>query len=276
MNMSEENNYEIENSGLSEQPEEQLSFADKVTGIFVSPGKTLASVSKFLPKSSDWLIPLIIMIIVAMGSTLLYQSNESMKAQMLTKQSEAFQKNLQEEVDKGKITSEEADTKLRSMAENMQKYGSLQLVFSIIGIIIGTFIFFLLASLVFFLISKFALKGEGNFNSALSAYGFAYYIVIIQSLLGIIISMATNKLFFGLSLANFVTSDIVGFKHFLLSKLDPFTIWFYIVLGISYAKMFKSENSTKYIISFLLVWVVISLFFYYLSTLSPLLQGFAM
>jgi hypothetical protein len=258
------------------EQEEEMPFTDKLTGIFTAPGKTMEQVAKHQPKGSNWLIPIIIFIIISGLAAFLYNSNPVLKSEMEAKGMEALEKSYKDKVVKGEITQQQADEQKEKIMSQMQTGGSITIISQIVGIAIFTFITFFLVNLIFFALIKFVLKGDGNLSSALSAYGLSYYILILQTIITIILSLAFNKFYVGLSLGNFFNADWMTFSGFLLRKVDPFLIWFYIVLGISYAKMFKSENTKKYIILSLSVWILGNLLLYYLSTLSTYFSGFAM
>jgi len=272
--MSEEN---FKDGSFEEsEAEEELSFTDKVTGIITSPVKTMESVSKFTPKASDWLLPIMIFIIISGLAIYLYQSNPALKAEMDRKSMEAIDKSFSDKIEKGDLTQQEADKQKEKITEQMEKAGSSTVFLQIFGIIIFVFITFFIINAIFFLLIKFVLKGEGNYSSALSAYGLTYYILILQTIITMILSLAFNKFIVGLSLMNLINADMMSFSGFLLRKADPFLIWFYAVLGIAYAKMFHSVDIKKYIILTFAVWILGNLLLYYLSTLSSFFSGFAM
>ena len=99
---------------------------------------------------------------------------------------------------------------------------------------------FFIIALVYWLVAKFVLKGEGNYAGTMVAFGLPYYISIIQVIVMVILALSMNKFFQGTSVASFIDSDTSTITGFLLSKLDIFSIWFYAAVSIGLAKMFKS------------------------------------
>ncbi|MHB8930584.1 MAG: hypothetical protein ACYC5R_08310, partial [Melioribacteraceae bacterium] len=75
--------------------------------------------------------------------------------------------------------------------------------------------------------------------------------------------------------AAFIDMDKQSIVYFILSKIDVFSIWFYIVAGIGFAKMSKSENTKKYIIVIVSIWLGFSLLFFALGKFLPFFQNFA-
>jgi len=61
---------------------------------------------------------------------------------------------------------------------------------------------------------------------------------------------------------------------FILGKLDVFSIWAFIVIGIWLSKMFKASSSIKYIVMVFSVWILIDIIFYLLAGVVPFLQFF--
>ncbi|ROL60970.1 hypothetical protein D9V86_08185 [Bacteroidetes/Chlorobi group bacterium ChocPot_Mid] len=258
------------------EEQEELSFSDKLIGIITSPSRTMGQVAKATPNISNWLTPLIIFIVISGIATYLYGTNSALKAEMEEKSMQAIEKSFQDRIDKGEITQEQADEQKEKIMEQMNIGTGSKLVFQFIGISIYTFIAFFFINLIYFSFIKFLIKGEGTYSHVLNAYGLSYYILILQTIITIILSLAFNKFYMGLSLVNFFDVEMLSFSGFLLRKADPLLIWFYAVLGISYAKMFKSDDVKKYIILSFAVWILGNLLLYYLSTVSQVFSGFAM
>jgi len=265
---------------ISENPQEssedELPYSDKLIGMITTPAKTMEQISKYPLKPMTWLTPLIIFIVISGLATFLYSSNPALKAEMETKSREAIEKSYNERVEKGDMTQEEADEEMEKVMTQMEKNAGSTMTFQFIGIAIYTFIAFFLINLIYFALIRFILKGEGGFGNCLTAYGLSYYILIIQTIITIILSLAFDKFYMSISLANIIETDWTSFSGFLLRKADPFLIWFYVVLGIAYAKMFNSDDTKKYVILTLAVWILGNLFLYYMSTVSQIFSGFAM
>ena len=144
-----------------------------------------------------------------------------------------------------------------------------------VGIPIVTFLFFFVVSGVFLILAKFVLKGGGTYKEAMVAYGLPHYITAIQIIIMVIAALAMNKLFTGVSVADFTSTEKNTIVGFLLGKLDVFSIWFYVVFGIGLAKMFKSSNTQKYIIGVVAVWLGFGLIFFALAKAVPFLSFLA-
>jgi len=247
------------------EEENELSVSDKLIGVFTEPAKTFEQISKTQIKVVDWLIPVFVFIVAVALSTIIMQTNPQIKYSLLDKQMETIQKSLDNAVSSGRITQDQADEQLEKIRERMETGGPMMLFPQVMGIVIFSFIIFFIISGFFYGITKFFLKGTGNFNAALVAYGLPFHILTVQTILQVIIALLLGKIISDLSLATLLGVDKTNIGGFLLSKLDAFTIWFYVIVGIGFAKMFKSDNVKKYVISIVGLWLGFSLLFFILS-----------
>ena len=55
-----------------ENEEFDIGHSDKLVGLFTEPGKTFSKMSNFPPKTVDWMIPILIVIVVSILSQLLF------------------------------------------------------------------------------------------------------------------------------------------------------------------------------------------------------------
>ncbi len=248
------------------------SHSDKIVGLFSEPVKMFGEVSKFPAKVTDWLIPLLVFSFVLSLSTFIMQTNPQIKYEMLEKQTVAMEKNFNAAVDSGKMTQEQADTQIEKIRERMEKGGMMMLIPQVVGIVIFMFIVFFLISGFYYGVVRLILNGSGTYSTSMVAYGLPFYIASIQVVIQVIIAMLMSKMITDLSVGTFLGLDKTEFLGFFLSKLDLFSIWFYVVVGIAYAKMFKSDDTKKYIIAIIGLWLGFSFLFFYLGKAFPMLS----
>jgi len=271
--MEDLNEDQLNQDGLSEEDEEyELSHSDKMIGLFSEPANIFEQIAKAPVKVVDWLVPVIVFIVVLALSTVIMQSNAQIRYSMVEKQTAAMEKTMEEYVNSGAMTQEQADAQIERTREMMNEGGIAMLIPQIIGIVIFTFLIFFIISGFYYGVTRLILKGEGTFSNAMVAYGLPFYIAAVQSILIVIVAMLMNKVVTDVSVATFLDLDKQEIVGFLLSKVDIVSIWFYVVVGIAYAKMFKSENTAKYIGTILALWIGFSLLFYYISTAVPFLS----
>lgn len=251
---------------------EELSHTDKIVGVISEPGN-LFSKLVFLPtKVTDWILPLLALIVVSIIATFIYMSNPEIKYQMQQEQEKAIREQFDKMIESGQITQEQAEEQIdQTMA--MMGDGTMMQIFSSVGMVVWWLFWFFVFTTLAFLIAKFVLKGEGSYSQAMTAMGLPLYISLLQSIILIIAGLLMGKMLTGLNPTSLMDMDIKTLPGFLLSRLDVFSIWFYAVVGISFAKMFKSDNTNKYIITSIVVWLIFMFIIFGLAQAVPQLGG---
>ena len=252
-------------SGESEAPvETELSHTDKMVGILSEPSNTYEATAKFPPRTKDWFLPLLFVVILSIASQFILFSNPEIKYQIVQKQSEAIQKAVED----GKITQEQADKQIQFMS------GSFMSIISSVSTLIFVPLMFFIVTLIFFLASKFGLKGDGTYSSALVANGLSIYILIIHLILATVVGIVMGKLIRDLSLTSLLGMDKTSFVGWLLSFVDVLTIWGFAVLSIGLAKMFKAASTMKYFIMVFGLWIIWKILVFSLQGALPFLKNF--
>ena len=270
--MEDLNDDQVNNEELLEENEFELSHSDKMVGVFSEPTNTFAEIAKTPPKVIDWLVPLLIFIVVSSLSSVIMISNPQIKFNMMEKQTEAMEKSFAEYVDSGAMTQEQADTQIEKVRETMEGNGTAIIISQVVATVIMGFIVFFIMCGFYYGVVRLILKGDGTFGNVMVAYGLPFYIASIQAILVVIVAMLMNKMVTDLSVATFLDLDKTELVGFLLSKLDLLTIWFYVVVGIGLAKMFKSDDTKKYVGMVLGLWLGFSFLFFYLGNAIPFLS----
>jgi len=152
--------------------------------------------------------------------------------------------------------------------------GPIGWIISIITTVIFGSIFFFIIVGIYFLCAKLILKGEGTYSGTLVASALPMYISAIQFIITGLLTFAMGKIVVDTSAAAFLNTDRSTILGFVLAKFDPISIWAYIVLAIGLAKMFKSKDTTKYIILVFALWILGGLLFFFLGQAFPFLRGF--
>ncbi|HED06190.1 MAG TPA: hypothetical protein ENI61_05850 [Ignavibacteria bacterium] len=266
-----------EASQENENPvEEKLSHSDKFMGIFTEPGKTFEKMSKFSPKTIDWLLPFSILLLVVIVTQFIVLNNSEIYYQVKNKQLQRIEKTMNNAVASGKMTEKQAKEQMNKIQDKINKSRTtVAKVMQAVGIIIFGFIVFFIVSGVYFLFSKFVFKGEGTYNSVLVVNGMVSYIWIIQVIIAAIISLLIGKLISDTSLASFVNVDKSSFLGFVFEKINPISIWVYIILSIGLAKMFKSSSTLKYYFMVFGLWIGWGFLVYIIVQAVPFLKFLA-
>ncbi len=260
-----------ETTNSSEQEVGELSHSDKMIGVFTEPTRMFSITSKFAPRHKDWVIPVVIFFIVIALIRILAMTNKEVYFEAKKQGIERIEKM----VESGTMTREQGDEAIDAIDQQMEfMQGPIGWVISIVSTLIFGFIFFLILVGIYYLFIKFLLKGEGTFTSALVASGLTTYISILQIILGGILTMLLGKMIMDTSLASLMGSDKTTLTGWLLAKVDPISIWAYIILAIGLAKMFKSESTGKYYALVFGLWLIGGFILFQLAQAFPFLQVF--
>lgn len=225
-----------------------------IMNVFSSPGDAFSGLRESESKASYWLIPLILLIVLASVSSYLIFTNETLKTQALEAQTQAIQK----QVDQGKMTQEQAD-QAKSRMENM---GGMLIAIGIVGSAIFLSVMVFGAGLVLWLAGKFALKSTAGYSKHLELYGISSWIGILGGVVSLLMIVGLNSMYAtpSAALAVYASFDPLNTTHKLLSALNIFSIWQVIVVGMGLSKLSDKPSTTGIGIAFVLwvVWVAVS------------------
>jgi hypothetical protein len=260
-----------ETTNSSEQEASELSHSDKMIGVFTEPAKTFFITSKFPPRTKDWVIPVVIFFIVIALIRIIAMTNKEVYFEAKKQGIERIEKM----VESGTMTREQGDEAINAIDKQMEfMQGPIGWVITIASTVIFGFIIFFIIVGIYYLFIKFLLKGEGTFSSALVTNGLTAYISIIQIIIGGIVTMMMGKAIMDTSAASLMGSDKTTLTGWLLAKVDPISIWAYIVLAIGFAKMFKSESTGKYYALVIGLWLIGGFIIFQLAQALPFLEIF--
>ena len=249
----------------------ELSHSDKMIGVFNEPSKMFEHISKFPTRNKDWVIPVFILFLVAALIRILAMTNEEVYFEAKRQGIERINKM----VDSGTLTREQGDEAIDRIDQQMEfMKGPIGWVITIATTLIFGFIVFFIIVGFYYLLIRFLLKGEGTFSSALVANGLTIYINVLQLIIAGILTMLMGKMLTDTSLASFMGIDKNTITGWLLAKVDPISIWAYIVLSIGFAKMFRSETTGKYYALVFGSWLIVMFILFQISQAVPFLQNF--
>ncbi len=271
------NSNDAQTSQQEPSGETELSHTDKMAGVFTEPSETFRLTSLFPPKTIDWFLPVLILLVVVAITNILMMNDPQIRMQAQEKQIEQIQKNLDEAVEKGQMTQEQADQQMERIRDQMASMGlGTTMIISTVGVFIVGFIFVFFMSLIYFLFARFVFKDTGSYTSALVANGLTAYISIIQVVLAAVLAILFGRLMNDVSLAALLGSDRTTFLGWVFAKIDPISIWAYAVLSIGLAKMFKSQSTGKYYALVFGIWLIGGLLLFLLAQALPFLKMFGL
>lgn len=216
-----------------EIPAEQPGLLKRLLWVFTSPGKLMASLAE-RPKV------LLTLILAAIPIDLLYflrmpLYKDFLRNTLIQQSQGSYMQSLGVE-----MTPEMIEAQL-----------PMQVTLGLITTPVGIIIMMLLTALICFAIFRI-MGGEGKYKAYLSVVSHASVITVLYTLLLIPISYITGSLNLTppvTSLATLVAKDAVGPVIFgILSSLDLFSIWYYVVIAIGMAAVSKLKKKNVYIV----------------------------
>ncbi len=261
----EEQNQNFEASRLENIGIEKMSFTDKLVGIFIEPANVFENIKIYGARAIDWFIPVLLLIFLTIITNFIVTSNPDIKAELDLMQRKAIEKSLDKEVKAGRITEAQKEERLAQIEDFTS--GPMMKIFQYFSIAIFMFVFLFIIAAIYHLIWTFFLKGQGTYNYALSVYGLASFITMIEIILIAILSLALTKFLTGFNPLIIVELEKGTTLSYFLSKLDPFTFWWLYVIGLGLSKVYSvpKNKSITTIFVLWLVYVVIGKFIPYLS-----------
>jgi hypothetical protein len=223
------------------QQEAKLPFLTKLVLIFTNPSKVFANL-KIYP---DWVLPIILIIVVAIASSVLLKDL-----------------GIQAYKDKMMNSDKYSEEQKEQILEGMEKGKAFQTVMGVVGPIAGIFVVFAVATGVLFLTANFVFGGASTFKTMFSVYTWGYIVSLLETLIKVPLILAKNSLHVYTSLAVLfdpAESDTALFK--LANAVDIFSIWrlFLWGLGISIIYKFSQGKSYGIVIFWYIVWTLISI-----------------
>ena len=240
-----------------------MSFTEKMTNIFASPGELFDNVRSTASTPSNWVVPMIIFILIAFGMSQLTMRNPSLAEQLKTQIAQQTEKKLQESVQAGKMTAEQADQAREQTARFTDPASPWMTIITGGSLLIMTPIVTFLVCLVYWLMGKTVMKATAPYMKVVEVVGLTFFIGTLEMIVTTIMAIGFDKLHAGPNLALLVLDSFsVDNKiHQLLSKVNLFTVWDLGVVGIGLSRLFQKDLGKVLVLVFALwiLWVVFTL-----------------
>lgn len=247
--------FDLQQNG-NENPAQQLSVAEAITGVFTEPSETFETIA-CTPRRNYWLIPVLISIALSLAATFLFMRDTELVDSVMEKQraklSEQFDKNVKE----GKMSREDADKAL----EGISSESTFFKIAAYAGAILGPFIILFLLSIIYMVVLKIS-KADFDFGNILNVVGLSAIIASLGSLLSMVVSIFTGRIS-GIGLGLLFKEENIGAQMFaMLTKVDIFQIWFYVLISIGLSKVARISfgKSAAIVFGIFIVYIIASSF----------------
>ena len=228
-------------------PQEQPSVWSRMANVIAAPGEAFDGIAALEKKTTLWLVPLLITIVLSMGLGAVMFSNPA----MMQKMRQTAEKQMEEKVKEGKISQADADKYME-----MQEGGRFMKVMGLVGAAIGVPLMLAIVAVVMFLVMSFVLGADINFIDVFVVVALAGVVSMLETLVTGSLQYATGDFNAQPNLA-FLYSGDNTYLHMTLLRLNPFSFWWIAVMGIGFSKV-SNITSRKAMLGVLGVWLLFS------------------
>jgi len=224
--------------------------------VFTSPSEVYQNVKGTASTPKLWIVPLMVSILIAIFTTCIIATNESLHSQVIEQQRTALEK----QVEKNKVTRENADIQM----DRLEKSGiGLFIAFGSIFASIALAAAFFITALFLWLADKIFLKSAEGYGKHLELYGISLWIGLLGGIITLLMIIGFNSLVASPSAALAVLGnyDASNDIHKVLSAINIFSIWQAAIVGIGLSKFSGKSAGMGMAVAFILwiLWVAVSI-----------------
>lgn len=230
-----------------------MPFTDRIINVYAAPGELFENVRLTGKTPSNWVIPLVLFILVAIGLSQLVLNNPSLKDQL----GAMMDKRFEESIAKQNLPPDQAD-QARQAFESYAKPGSVWFTISQIGgIAIMTPIALFALALIYWLIGKSAMSAQAPYGKVVEVIGLTFFIGIAEQIVTTLLMVVLDHIHATPSAALAVLSqfNVEDKLHLALAKLNLFTFWDLSVVSIGLSRLFQRDLPKVLVLVFAL-WIL--------------------
>jgi len=254
-----ENNQEQTEQNTSiEEPLEQLSISDAITGVITGPGETFETIIS-TKKKNYWIVPVMLSIVIGVVVTFIFFRDAQLMSGIMDKQKTQLEKSMDEQVKSGKMSPEQSKQAIEQAEKFMDPKSLFFQILGYGGVVVVPFLMLFVLSLVYLLLLK-VFKADIDFGNLLNVVGLPMVITIIGSIISLVLSIVMGTVS-TLSPALVLNAGMVGDKMAeFFTKVDLISIWYYFAVAVGLSKAAKISSGKSYGIVFgvWVFWIVIT------------------
>jgi len=217
---------------VAEVPRPASSIAGRLLNVFAAPGDVFEEMKSRAPSTANWLVPLLLGCLVGVAYSFAVFSQES----ILRSMREAQEKAMQQRVDSGKMTKQQADQAL-SVSEQFMGPKIMRL-FGSIGAVVANCVMLLLVALTLWLLGRWAFKQRFAFLKAMEVAGLAGTINILGGIVAMLLAVVMGNMAMTPGPVLLVHEfDPANKLHAFLAQLNVFMLWYLALLSLGLAKL---------------------------------------
>ncbi len=254
-----------------EKEEFEPSHSDKLVGVFIEPGKTFRLAALYKTKIPDWFLPLLLFVLASVLANFLMTTNTAINYDRMHKSLDRLKVQMEYLVDEGYITRDYADKRIENSKKSFEKGTAdknqpLKAFFIVAQVLLS----FFLAALFYYVVFRVMMRKELRFSQILVAAGLPYYINLLHKITIVLVAILLEKYIEGFSISDIFSlgkNNVIGF---VLSKFDPFSIWYFFIVATGIKKLAGEGRIIIYAAIILGSWIGLSTLVFILNSVYPL------
>jgi len=243
----------------SPAPAEPMPLLARMMNVFAVPGEVFENVKRSPNSPGSWLAPVLIACIVGTITAVILFSQPTILQEMHDMRAKA----MQQQVEKGKVTQEQAD----QILEATEKFTTptLMKIFGAVGGMVVSFVRVFWWAFALWLLALVLVRSRIAYVKALEVTGLASLIGTLGMLVTLLLQVNLGSSMATPSLALAVSDFDPGNKmHAVMAALNLVQVWMVLVMGLGLAKL----TNIPFLRASLLV-----IAFYFLQTSALVLMG---
>jgi len=217
--------------GVETPPEPRSSLVARLMNVFAAPGEVFDEVKATPTTVMNWLAPAILAAVAGVVATLVIFSQPTILRQVREEQEKA----MQQQVEAGKMTQQQADRSLEAMGKFT---GPMMKIAGSAGAVVMSFARLFWWGLVLWLIAKWALKADIRYMKAVEIAGLSSLIITLGAIVELLLGVLLGKMIATVSPALFLKEfDPTSRVHFMLGAVNLFKLWAMVVLSLGLARL---------------------------------------
>lgn len=232
-----------------------MRITEKLIQIITAPALVYEEVRESGRTTSNWLVPLALIIVVSIATLQVEMANPVLVTRMEELYSPKIQFAIEEAVKEGKVTREDADAMSAILRPGAPVFDILQ---SLALALWQTAALFAL-SLLYWLVGKSAMGGTARFMKVVEVVGLALVIDMLDVVVRTLLAVFTGSLFVTLGPSLLVAHlNPENRFHLFLTTVNVFTFWKFWILGIGLSALYE-RDMPKVLVLIVAIWVLWSI-----------------
>ena len=215
----------------AEPPPATMSLTARLMNILAAPSEVFEEVKANPAKTSNWLAPALLLVLVSWVGTWLIFSQPALQHQV----NEIAERSIQKQLEKSHLSGDEAE---RARQKGAEYASMLSKVGAFVAPIFAAILIPVWWGLIAWLVGTKALRAQFPFIKGVEIAGLANMIGVLEAVVKALLVLVTGNIFASPSLALLVQEfDPQNPAHQLLAQGNVMTFWFLAVVAIGLARL---------------------------------------